>query len=103
MSQAHAPAAPALAPVATRSARRVWWREPMMWLVLGGPAIVVAASFVTLAIAITHPDPVLDTRASSVAADDVENGAHTGDHAGNLPAMQARNHAATGGKPEGVK
>ncbi|MDP4299032.1 hypothetical protein [Leptothrix discophora] len=78
---------------------RDWWREPMMWLVLGGPAAVIVAGFATLAIAITHPDPVLDTHASSQAADDVD----TAPHAGNLPAMQARNHAATGGKPAGDK
>lgn len=77
---------------------RVWWREPMMWLVLGGPLAVIVAGFATLAIAITHPDPVLDTRATTTAgqsADEVD--------AGNLPAVQARNHAATGGKPTGDK
>ena len=56
-----------------------WWRHRMMWLVIGGPAAVVVASFATLAIAIAYPDPVLST--SSGAAD--------------TPAVQARNHAAT--------
>lgn len=58
-----------------------WWRFPMMWLVVGGPLIVVAASFTTLAMAIRHPDPVLDT--STAAARSQQ------------PAVQARNHAAT--------
>ena len=31
------------------------WREPMVWLVVGGPAAVVVASFITLALAIRHP------------------------------------------------
>lgn len=57
-----------------------WWRVRMVWLVIGGPAIVVVASFVTLALAISHPDPVLAT-APTV------DGAHT-------PAVAARNHAA---------
>jgi hypothetical protein len=37
----------------------VWWRTPMMWLVIGGPAAVVVASFATLALAILNPDPVI--------------------------------------------
>jgi len=61
---------------------RPWWRHGMVWLVIGGPAAVVVASFATLVIAITHPDPVLST--STVAADDAA-----------APAVQARNHAAT--------
>ncbi|MDH4061046.1 MAG: hypothetical protein OEU94_09570 [Aquincola sp.] len=58
-----------------------WWRHGMVWLVIGGPAVVVVAAFATLAIAIAYPDPVLPTNAQ--AADD----AHT-------PAVEARNHAA---------
>jgi hypothetical protein len=34
-----------------------WWRVPTMWLVVGGPLVVVIAGFATLAIAILHPDP----------------------------------------------
>lgn len=58
----------------------VWWRLPMVWLVIGGPALVVVASVATMAIAVLNPDPVLGTEAGSAAAQ---------------PAMQARNHAAT--------
>lgn len=62
-----------------------WWKYKMVWLVIGGPLIVVVASFVTLGLAIRYPDPVLDTTAT--ASPD----------AAHLPAMQGRNHAATGG------
>ena len=62
----------------------VWWRLPIVWLVIGGPALVVVASFVTLTLAIRHPDPVLNTRSATV-----EGGRAA------QPAMQARNHAAT--------
>ena len=62
-----------------RSAARPWWREPMLWLVIGGPVAVVVAGVATLVIAIQQPDPV-------IKAD-----------AGRLPAVQARNHAATQG------
>jgi hypothetical protein len=58
-----------------------WWRYGMVWMVVAGPALVVVASFATLAIVLTHPDPVLPTGAPDNAAADV-------------PAMQARNHAA---------
>ncbi len=62
-----------------------WWKYKMVWLVIGGPLIVVVASFITLALAIQNPDPVLDTASSARPG------------AAHLPAMQGRNHAATGG------
>jgi hypothetical protein len=58
-----------------------WWRIKMVWLVVGGPLAVVVASFVTLAIAITNPDPVLTAGPAAQGPD--------------MPAVQARNHAAT--------
>lgn len=84
--------------------RSAWWREPMMWLVLGGPLVVVVASFVTLSLAIRHPDPVLGVEAgeSDGAAAQQAADFRTGDarerRASMLPALQARNHAATGGQ-----
>ena len=62
-----------------------WWKYKMVWLVIGGPLIVVIASFVTLGLAIRYPDPVLETPTAAVP------------DAAHLPAMQGRNHAATGG------
>jgi uncharacterized protein len=53
------------------------WREPMLWLVVGGPAAVVVAGIVTAFIAVRGADPVLDTHSAPGA-------------------VQARNHAATG-------
>lgn len=63
-----------------------WWRVGMVWLVLGGPAVVVLASFVTLRIALTHIDPVLQSQPTIDQRSGVT--PHT-------PALQARNHAAT--------
>lgn len=72
-----------------------WWRHPMMWLVVGGPGMVVVAGIATLLLAITHPDPVVSSsnglERSGVAAEEVSSTALA-------PAMKARNHAATGGK-----
>lgn len=82
--------------------RSVWWREPMMWLVVGGPLVVVVASFVTLALALQHVDPVLGAEAGggdSAQATDFRTG-QADDRRGAawVPALQARNHAATGGR-----
>lgn len=65
-----------------------WWRVPIVWLVIGGPLLVVIASTVTLVLALSGGDrPLGDTR--SVAAP--ESGALA-------PATQARNHAVTSGR-----
>lgn len=58
-----------------------WWRVKMVWLVIGGPLVVVVASFATLGIALTHPDPVLTAAPTTSVAE--------------TPAVQARNHAAS--------
>jgi len=65
--------------------RTPWWRIGMVWLVLGGPLAVVVASLVTVAIAYEGAEEVLTRPAPSLS---------TGD-APRLPAVQARNHAAT--------
>jgi hypothetical protein len=59
-----------------------WWRVPTMWLVIGGPALVMAASFATLFIALRSGDTPLP----HAAASRVET---------LRPATEARNHAAT--------
>jgi hypothetical protein len=60
---------------------RPWWRYPIVWLVVGGPAAVVVASLYTVGIAVRHVDPVLDTSPKEAVA------------LKDAPAMQARNHA----------
>jgi uncharacterized protein len=57
-----------------------WWRVPMVWLVIGGPAVVVAASIATLVLAVRGGDVPLRT----VVATQAET---------MTPATQARNHA----------
>jgi hypothetical protein len=57
----------------------------MVWLVVGGPLSVVVASLVTAAIAVAGAEEVLTRPAPSLDASQ----AHL------LPAVQARNHAAT--------
>lgn len=62
-----------------------WWRVPMVWLVVGGPAAVVIAATVTAVIAVRGADTV-------IAADDEKSFAER-------PAVQGRNHAASPDKP----
>jgi hypothetical protein len=68
----------------------------MVWLVVGGPAAVVVASFITLALAIRHPDPPLDLHVGSQRAADEVEAADLRARSGDIPAMVGRNHAATG-------
>ncbi|MEJ6003658.1 hypothetical protein [Paucibacter soli] len=68
-----------------------WWRERMMWLVVGGPSVVIVACIATLTLAIRFPDPVIETKARPSADSAEEQGAAL------QPAIKARNHAATGG------
>lgn len=78
-------------------AGKPWWHFGHMWLVVGGPLVVVIASFITLYFAIKVPDPVVD-------ADYYRKGIEINktlneQRDGMAPAGQARNHAATGIKP----
>jgi hypothetical protein len=73
-----------------------WWKVRMLWLVLGGPLVVVLASFVTLGLALSHPDPVLQTGPAATGNAGAGSAGHV--NPSQLPALQGRNNAATGGK-----
>lgn len=72
---------------ATTPAVPPWWRVGMVWLVVGGPAVVVVASIVTGVIAYRGADEVLVNTPSARHA--------PVQPTGETPAVQARNHAAT--------
>lgn len=88
---------PAITPMAHPP--KSWYREPYIWLVVGGPLVVVLASIVTVYLAVSHPDPVLNRNAPSpaVAADSGKLSAEELDaiERSTLPAGVARNHAAS--------
>lgn len=69
------------------AATTAWWRVGMVWLVVGGPAVVVVAALGTAVVAYRGADPVL-TEAPTAQEVVKQLGPQT-------PAMQARNHAAT--------
>lgn len=70
-----------------------WWKFGFVWLVVGGPAVVVVASFVTLWLAIRTPDPVVDENyyQQGIAI----NKTLAAKEQSLTPAMRGRNHAAT--------
>ena len=80
-----------------------WWKFGHVWMVFGGPAIAVAASFYTLYLAVTRPDPVTDVnyyqnglninKDLSTTTDSFSPSANATSLA---PAELARNNAATG-------
>ena len=73
-----------------------WWSFAYVWLIISGPLAVVIASFITLYLAISIPDPAVeDYYRKGIEINktlDAERDALA-------PAMQARNHAANGIKP----
>lgn len=70
-----------------------WWKFGHVWMVFAGPVVVVVASFVTLYLAIMTPDPVVNSYGQAAQNSAVQTQTTSTNMA---PAMQARNHAATG-------
>lgn len=74
-----------------------WWKFGHVWLVISGPAVVIVAGFVTLYLAISRPDHLVteDYYRKGVEI----NKALAVEPASMAPAIQGRNHAATGVVP----
>jgi len=70
-----------------------WWKFGHVWMVFAGPAVVIVASFITLYLAIKVPDPVVTSYGQATRPSVADREASSPNMA---PAMQARNHAATG-------
>jgi hypothetical protein len=78
----------------TATSSAPWWKYGHVWLVLSGPAVVVIASFFTFYLAYIGMDTLVDEDyyRKGVELNQTQESAPT-----NLaPALQARNHAATG-------
>lgn len=78
-----------------------WYQNPYVWMIIGGPSAVIVASFITLYLAITHPDPAIDDyyRKGIEINKTLDAQAQAGQTDAMAPAIQARNHAQTGLKP----
>jgi hypothetical protein len=69
----------------TANVVRPWWREPMVWLVIGGPALVVVAAIATGIVAWRGTDPLVQEAPTQATSTDRTL----------QPALAARNHVAT--------
>lgn len=77
-----------------------WFREPYVWLVIGGPLAVVAASIVTVYLAVTTADTVVSAPPAAVqvepqALQGLSPKERTAAELSVMPAGQARNHVVT--------
>lgn len=73
-----------------------WWRSGYVWMVLGGPLVVVVASIATFFIAARNPDQVIE---ANVKTTEVGKNGVTPSEDAMVPAMVGRNNVATGGVP----
>jgi uncharacterized protein len=75
---------------------KAWWQYGYVWFIMAGPILVVFASFITAYLAITNPDPPIE----DYYRKGIEiNKTLDAERDGLVPAVQGRNHAATGLKP----
>lgn len=75
-----------------------WWREPYIWLVIGGPLVVIFAAIATAVIAFKGQDPVLEkgnVQQAEMMKRLIAAKASKEEIARMQPAMQGRNHAAS--------
>uniref|UniRef100_UPI000D397D62 FixH family protein n=1 Tax=unclassified Variovorax TaxID=663243 RepID=UPI000D397D62 len=75
----------------TPPAAAAWWHYPLVWLVIGGPALVVVASIATFWLAWSRPDAL-------VSEDYYREGLEINRTLADkklMPALAGRNHAAT--------
>ena len=74
-----------------------WWSYGHVWLVIAGPLLVVIASFVSAFVAFQGNDTVLAAKDEAAIA--AMRALQANADRNWVPAVQARNHAAT---PEGI-
>lgn len=73
-----------------------WWRHGFVWMIIAGPAIVVVAGFITLYLAVSRPNEIVDeTTYQQGRQSDMSIEARRKE-SGLAPAMLGRNHATTG-------
>lgn len=87
------------ATVPNSPAEQPWWKYGHVWLIIAGPLLVVIAGFVTLYLAVRAPDPVIAPDYSRKGMQQGQSSAAAAPEAALAPAVQARNHAATGATP----
>lgn len=79
-------------PEQDKSPARPWWRHGEVWGLIAGPAIVVVAGVVTAVIAADGADTLVTGRDARMG---VQIDRQLTSERAQMPAHQARNHAAT--------
>jgi len=69
-----------------------WWKYGYVWMIIGGPLVVIIASFITFFYAVGTPDPVIE----NYYVKGLEINKTLEAKEALSPAMKARNHAQTG-------
>ena len=72
----------------TQPVAQPWWKFGHVWLVVAGPLIVVVASFITLYLAVSRPDPLVSDDSARRGAE--VNKAQAESDSSLAPAVQAR-------------
>ncbi len=70
-----------------------WWRHGLVWMIVGGPSLVVVAGIATFVIAARSPDPLVPHDSYRFGPQARQAAAAEGKAM--LPAQQGRNHAAS--------
>jgi hypothetical protein len=73
-----------------------WWKHGFVWLIIAGPAIVVVASFVTFYLAVSRPNEIVNENTYRPGKTTDQSIQARREESSLAPAMQGRNHAATG-------
>ena len=82
-------------PPAKPNTARPWWKEPYVWMVIGGPLSAVIGCLVTAVYIFQGPDRLVPDDAFTQAQVLREELRHS--DAARQPALLGRNHSATGG------
>ena len=78
---------------------REWWRFGHVWLVISGPVLVVVACVITAYFVMTSPNEIVTDTTYQQILDQRKSLGGQPLIGSEAPALQARNHAATGVVP----
>ncbi|MDD2882357.1 MAG: FixH family protein [Rhodoferax sp.] len=73
-----------------------WWQFGHVWLVIGLPAVVVVASFITLYLAMSRPNEIISDDSYQPSRQSDQSIEARRKESSMAPAMLGRNHAQTG-------
>jgi len=78
---------------------QAWWRFGHVWLIVAGPVLVIIAGMVTLYLAVSSPNEIVTDEVYRQSIEQNRKKGVTTLPDEQAPALQGRNHAATGAVP----